>query len=80
MNEPAFFENFALDNQLIALQSQLAFMEDTLETLNAIVTAQSQQLADQQRQIQLLYQKTANPSQITHIQPFDVENDRPPHY
>ncbi len=80
MTEPAFFENVALENQLIALQSQFAFMEDTLDALNAIVTAQSQQLADQQRQIQLLYQKTANPNQTSHIQPFDVENDRPPHY
>ncbi len=80
MTEPAFFENVALENQLIALQSQFAFMEDTLYALNAIVTTQSQQLADQQRQIQLLYQKTANPNQTSHIQPFDVENDRPPHY
>lgn len=70
----------ALENQLIALQSQVAFMEDTLDTLNAIVTAQSQQLADQQRQLQLLYQKVTHSDNNSQIQPFDVLNDRPPHY
>lgn len=45
-------------NQLIELQSQLMFMEATLDTLNDIVIQQSQQIADQQRQIQLLYQKS----------------------
>lgn len=70
----------ALETQLIELQTQLAFMEDTIDRLDHIVIAQSQQLADQQRQLQLLFQKlqaTENPSQIT---PFDVTNDRPPHY
>lgn len=70
----------ALENQLIALQSQVAFMEDTLDTLNAIVTVQSQQLADQQRQLQLLYQKVTYSDNNSQIQPFDVLNDRPPHY
>ena len=80
MTEPAFFFFFSLENQLIDLQRQFGFMEDSLAVLNPIVNTQSQQLADQQRQIQLLYQKTANPNQTSHIQPFDVENDRPPHY
>ncbi|WP_394262183.1 SlyX family protein [Moraxella boevrei] len=67
-------------NQLIELQSQLMFMEATLDTLNDIVIQQSQQIADQQRQIQLLYQKiTAMPSE-SQIQPFDLLADRPPHY
>lgn len=70
----------ALENQLIALQSQVAFMEDTLDTLNAIVTAQSQQLTDQQRQLQLLYQKVTSTDNASQILPFDVLNDRPPHY
>lgn len=69
-----------LESQIIALQSQVAFMEDTLDTLNAIVTAQSQQLADQQRQLQLLYQKVTHSDNNSQIQPFDVLNDRPPHY
>lgn len=70
----------SLESQIIALQSQVAFMEDTLDTLNAIVTAQSQQLADQQRQLQLLYQKVTYSDNNSQIQPFDVLNDRPPHY
>lgn len=67
-------------NQLIELQSQLMFMEATLDMLNDIVIQQSQQIADQQRQIQLLYQKiTAMPNE-SQIQPFDLLADRPPHY
>lgn len=72
-----------LESQIIALQSQVAFMEDTLDTLdtlNAIVTAQSQQLADQQRQLQLLFQKITSSDNASQIQPFDLMNDRPPHY
>ncbi len=46
-----------LQNSLIELQTQTAFMENTIDVLNDIVTNQSQQLADQQRMLQLLYQK-----------------------
>lgn len=70
----------ALENQLIQLQSQIAFMENTIETLNAIVTSQSQQLVDQQRQLQLLFQKLQNMDNASQVSPFDLQGDRPPHY
>lgn len=72
--------NSDLEQQIIQLQSQIAFMEDTIETLNDIVTAQSQQLADQQRQLQLLFQKIQSTDNASQIVPFDVLNDKPPHY
>lgn len=69
-----------LENQLIQMQHQLAFMEDTIDTLNTIVTAQSQKLADQQTQLKLLYQKIVPLDNASEIEPFNVITDRPPHY
>ncbi|ELA08485.1 putative SlyX protein [Moraxella macacae 0408225] len=69
-----------LQNQLIQLQSQITFMEATLDTLNDIVTKQNQQLSAQQRQLQLLYQKISTMPTESQIQPFDVLADKPPHY
>ena len=64
----------------INLQTQVLFMEDTLDKLDNIVTEQSQLIADQQRQLQLLYQKLETQTQGSQIQPFDLLNDKPPHY
>lgn len=69
-----------LTQELIDLQTQVLFMEDTIEQLDRIVTEQSQLIADQQRQLQLLYQKLETQTQGSQIQPFDLLSDRPPHY
>lgn len=69
-----------LTQALIDLQTQVLFMEDTLDKLDNIVTEQSQLIADQQRQLQLLYQKVETQTQGSQIQPFDLLNDKPPHY
>ena len=69
-----------LTQALIDLQTQLLFMEDTLDKLDNIVTEQSQLIADQQRQLQLLYQKLETQTQGLQIQPFDLLSDKPPHY
>nr|WP_309595156.1 SlyX family protein [Moraxella osloensis] len=69
-----------LTQALIDLQTQLLFMEDTLDKLDNIVTEQSQLIADQQRQLQLLYQKLETQTQGLQIQPFDFLSDKPPHY
>ena len=69
-----------LTQALIDLQTQVLFMEDTLDKLDNIVTEQSQLIADQQRQLQLLYQKLENQTQGSQIQPFDLLSDKPPHY
>ena len=65
---------------LIDLQTELLFMEDTVDKLDNIVTEQSQLIADQQRQLQLLYQKLETQTQGSQIQPFDLLSDKPPHY
>ena len=69
-----------LEQSVIELQTQVAFMEHTIDTLNDIVTEQSQLLADQQRQLQLIYQKLECQTNGSQIQPFDLLADRPPHY
>ena len=69
-----------LTQELIDLQTQVLFMEDTLDKLDNIVTEQSQLIADQQRQLQLLYQKLETQTQGSQIQPFDLLTDKPPHY
>ena len=69
-----------LTQALIDLQTQMVFMEDTLDKLDNIVTEQSQLIADQQRQLQLLYQKLETQTQGLQIQPFDLLSDKPPHY
>ena len=69
-----------LTQALIDLQTQVLFMEDTLDKLDNIVTEQSQLIADQQRQLQLLYQKLETQTQGLQIQPFDLLSDKPPHY
>lgn len=69
-----------LTQALIDLQTQVLFMEDTLDKLDNIVTEQSQLIADQQRQLQLVYQKLETQTQSSQIQPFDLLSDKPPHY
>ena len=69
-----------LTQELIDLQTQVLFMEDTVDKLDNILTEQSQLIADQQRQLQLLYQKLETQTQGSQIQPFDLLSDKPPHY
>ena len=69
-----------LTQELIDLQTQVLFMEDTVDKLDNIVTEQSQLIADQQRKLQLLYQKLETQTQGSQIQPFDLLSDKPPHY
>lgn len=69
-----------LTQALIDLQTQVLFMEDTVDKLDNIVTEQSQLIADQQQQLQLLYQKLETQTQGSQIQPFDLLSDKPPHY
>lgn len=69
-----------LETNLVEVQTQLAFIEDTIEKLDQVITHQSQLIANQQRQLQLLYQKLESQMSGSQIQPFDLLNDRPPHY
>lgn len=69
-----------MQQAIIDLQSQIVFLEDTVEALNLRVAEQSCELADQQRQLQLLYQKIDSQATANTIAPFDLLADKPPHY
>lgn len=69
-----------LEQSVVELQMVNAFLENTIDTLNQIVTQQSLQLTEQQRQLQLIYRKMLSNEQGNNIQPFDLITDKPPHY
>lgn len=73
-----FYQNF--QEIITDLQTKIAFLDDTVEQLNKIIAEQSQQIADQQKQLQFLYQKIDSQNLGTQIQPFDLIADKPPHY
>lgn len=67
------------ETTLTDLQIKIAHLENTTETLSAIIAHQDRELKDLQDQLKILYRL------ITHaenegIAPFDPLADRPPHY
>jgi SlyX protein len=63
--------------QLIDLQSQLAFQEDTLQALNDVVTRQQQQIANLH---ELCTQQKDQLENLIGEQEGEIEEPRPPHY
>lgn len=62
--------------QLIELQTQLAFQEDTLQALNDVITRQQADIEALQRRCEKLeqqYEQALNSLE-------QVSNERPPHY
>jgi SlyX protein len=69
-----------LDNmqqQLVAVQSQLAFQEDTMRELHEALARQQQEILLLRRQIQLLKQRLDE--QVVDLEPGFVDQ-KPPHY
>jgi SlyX protein len=65
--------------QLEAAQTQLAFQEDVIQSLNEIVTTQSVDIQSLIRKVELLSSRFHNLSQI--VGEADAETDqKPPHY
>lgn len=65
------------DTRLTDLESRLAFMDDTLDQLNAIVTEQADEISALQRENRALRERLLELAEWA--QP-DIENTRPPHY
>jgi SlyX protein len=66
--------NTALSTQLADLQTQLAFQDDLLDQLNAVISRQDLQLRDLERRLQRLedsLQQLSRPAE---------QIDPPPHY
>jgi SlyX protein len=67
-----------MESRMTELETKIAFQDDLLDALNHTVAMQQQQLDQQQRQIQLLYEqiRSLSPSQLA----SQSEQERPPHY
>jgi SlyX protein len=72
------FDKLAAD--LMEVQSQMAFQEDTIAALNEALTHQQQEIIVLRRQVELLKQRWEEQNANTdHSQP-PVLDERPPHY
>ncbi|MCP3896337.1 SlyX family protein [Moraxella sp.] len=61
------------------LQIKIAYLENTVDTLNDVIAQQDRALKDLQDQLKLLY-KFLESRDDDGIAPFDLLADRPPHY
>ena len=67
--------------ELIDLQIKIAYLEDTLESLNHVIAVQDKQLMDLQDQLKLIYAKLDNLNHDQNdIAPFYLLADKPPHF
>lgn len=70
----------ALTKDMVELQSQMAFQEDTLEALNEAIAAQQSEISLLKRQLELLKQRQDEQGPPGD-QPGEAGADeRPPHY
>ncbi|WFF39637.1 SlyX family protein [Moraxella nasibovis] len=67
--------------QLIDLQIKIAYLDNTVDDLNAVITSQTLQIKDLQDQLKLIYRYLQNQhGNDDGIAPFDLLADKPPHY
>ncbi|RTE85712.1 MULTISPECIES: SlyX family protein [Gammaproteobacteria] len=69
-----------LEQRIDGLESQLAFQEDTIEALNKQVEKQAKEIDLLRRHLELVATKVAPIVERSGIEPFDANNERPPHY
>ena len=67
-----------MEDRLIRLESKQAFAEDLLDTLNATVFRQQEQIDRLQQQIRMLYEQMQSSGGNAEKQ--DPREDIPPHY
>ena len=76
MSQPNESKQF--ENQLIELQSQLAFQEDTIQALNDVVAQQQQQIDSLRARSDLFSSQLERA--MTAMEGSDVIDVPPPHY
>lgn len=70
-----------MTDELIDLQIKIAYLENTVDDLNAVVTDQTLHIKDLQDQLKLIYRYLENQhGNDDGIAPFDLLADKPPHY
>ncbi|MDO5651481.1 MAG: SlyX family protein [Moraxella sp.] len=68
-----------MSQALIDLQIKIAYLENTVDTLNDVIAKQDRRLHDLQDQLKLIYARLEQ-DRDDGIAPFDLMADRPPHY
>lgn len=70
-----------IEEQLIDVQTRVAYQEDTLAQLNEVITKQDAEIVQLKQQVRLLAQRVdelvRDPAQGDTA---EIINDRPPHY
>jgi len=69
-----------ITDELIELQTRLAYQEDTIQQLNNVITQQDATILQLQQQMRLLAKRVDEISFTQDGSSDDVINDRPPHY
>lgn len=67
------------DNDIADLQSKIAYLEMTVDSLDLVIAKQDKRLQEMQRQLQLVY-RHINAQSDSEIMPFDVSSEIPPHF
>ena len=65
---------------LVEVQTQLAFQEDTMSVLNEAIAGQQQEIILLRRQLELLKQRWEERDSSTDETPGPSVDERPPHY
>lgn len=69
-----------LQEDMIELQTRLAFQEDTLHQLNQIVATQDQQIRQLNEQLRLLTKRMEDALYAQEQGAHKITDERPPHY
>ncbi len=66
-----------MDEQLIELETRIAFQDESIQQLSDVVYRQQQQIDFLEKQVQMLRGQFQN---LAHSLPSKPQDDRPPHY
>ncbi|MBT4522278.1 MAG: SlyX family protein [Halieaceae bacterium] len=69
-----------LVQQLVEMQSQMAFHEDTVRALNDALAQQQQEIIILRRQLELLKQRQEEQASGSDQRALSATDERPPHY
>jgi SlyX protein len=69
-----------IGDELIELQTRIAYQEDTITQLNNVVTKQDADIIQLQQQMRLLAKRLDELSFTQEADGDDISNERPPHY
>lgn len=69
-----------LGDELIELQTRIAYQEDTINQLNQVITKQDADILQLQHQMRILAKRIDELSFAQGDGSEDITNERPPHY